>query len=187
MRSIQILNRGLGIFLALFASAAFGHASGFHKKIALQITKTTITGLLVMDVDSREACVGLRAAADEDRNGVIEKEEVTKLKNRLIKMATRNLKLDFSGAKVAVEIKESKLSLRDDFRPNDSGLSLAIYLEMRHPYQLSEGTKFQFTDISPDTSPIALKVEQASSEAAVETEVESGKIFSVRLGKLEGP
>lgn len=179
--------RALLALTVVLAATAFAHPSGFHKKLTFTLTKTTVTGLVVMDVDSGERCRLLREASDEDRNGLLEGDEVAALKKRLVAMATRNLKLGLSGAPLPVEVKETKLSLREDKRANDSPLSVAVLIELKHPHEVSEGMQFEVEDTAPDLSTIVVQVVQESAEPPLQVELESGKKTKVRLGKLGGP
>jgi hypothetical protein len=142
-----------------------------------------------MDIDSGPACLTLREPADENRNGQLDKDEVLNLKKRLTSMATKNFKLAISGAPVAIELKESKISLRDDLRVTDTGISVAVMFEVRHPYAASEGMTLDVTDASPDRTPIVLEVAQESTTPGLDIqpiEIESGKPQRLRLGKLNG-
>ncbi|MEW5743223.1 MAG: hypothetical protein AB1938_30215 [Myxococcota bacterium] len=183
------LGRGATLGLLLAASLAHAHPQGFHKKLTFTLTKTTVTGLVVMDVDSGERCTVLRQAADADGDGVVKGAEVTALKERLTSMATRTLKLGVSGAAIAVTVKESKLSLREDPRVGEAGLSVAVLIELTHPHEVSEGMSFEVTDTSPDLSPVVVQVFQAAQkgtppEAPFQSELEAGKTVKVRLGRL---
>jgi hypothetical protein len=174
---------------AFLAATSLAHPQGFHKKLTFTLTKTAITALVVMDVDSGARCAVLRQAADGDSDGLLAGAEVTALKERLAEMALRTLALGVSGAPVAVTVKESKLSLRGDPRVSESGLSLALLVEVRHPHAVSEGMAFEVTDTSPDLSPVMVQVFQAAAkgaapEAPVQIELEAGKTASVRLGRL---
>lgn len=181
--------RALAVAVALLPLMSFAHPSGFHKKLTFTLTKTTVTGLVVMDVDSGERCLVFRQAADANADGHLQGEEVTALKTRLASMATRSLRLGVSGAALAFTVKETKLSLRDDPRVGDTGLSVAVLLELTHPHEVSEGMTFEVTDTSPDLSPSVVQVFQAAPEGAAgeapfQGELESGKTVKVRLGRL---
>ncbi len=181
--------RGLSLVAALAASSALAHPQGFHTRLALTLTRSAVTGLLVMDVDAGSRCAVLRQAADADLDGRVTGAEVTALKERLTAMALRPLKLGLSGAALAVTVKESKLSLRDDARVGEAGLSLALLLEVRHPRPVSEGLQLEVSDTSPDLSPVLVRVFQAVAPGAApvapfEVELEAGKTASVRLGRL---
>ncbi|MCC6334349.1 MAG: hypothetical protein IT380_10225 [Myxococcales bacterium] len=183
------LGRGATLALLLAASLAHAHPQGFHKKLTFTLTKTTVTGLLVMDVDSGDRCTVLRQAADANGDGLLQGAEVTALKERLASMAAKTLKLSISGAAIAVTAKETKLSLREDPRVGEAGLSVALLIELAHPHPVSEGMTFEVTDTSPDLSPVVVQVFQAAAkgaapEAPFQGEVESGKTVKVRLGRL---
>lgn len=179
----------MSLAVLLFAATALAHPQGFHKKLTFTLTKTTLTGLVVMDVDAGARCTVLRQAADADSDGLVKGAEVTALKERLAAMALRTLKLGVSGAAIAVTVKESKLSLREDPRVGESGLSLALLVEVRHLHAVSEGMALEVTDTSPDLSPVVVQVFQAAAkgaapEAPFQLELEAGKTASVRLGRL---
>ena len=180
MRSTATRNSAL--LVALVATAAFAHPTGFHKKLTVTVTKTKLSALVVMDVDSGERCLLLREAVDSNRDGVLSGEEVAKLKERLVKMVTSPLRLGISGAPLSVGPKESKLSLRDDRRANDSPLSVAVMFELPLSPTPGEGTQLEVTDTSPDQSSIVLQVFQSGE--ALEKEVSSGVMTRVRLGAL---
>jgi hypothetical protein len=179
MRSTAILSSAL---VVLTAGAAHAHPKGFHKKVTVTVTATRISALVVMDVDSGERCLLLREAVDANRDGLIAGDEVGKLKERLVKLATSSLQLGLSGAPLPLQVKDGKVSLRDDKRANDSPLSVAVLLELDHPHAVRPGMHLEFTDVSPDTSSIVLQVYEEGSQAKpFEGEVESGVKTKVRL------
>jgi hypothetical protein len=171
--------RTLSSAALLCALASWGHPQGFHKKLTFTLTKTKVSGLIVMDVDAGERCLLLREPADSNRDGVITGEEVTKLKERLVKLATRPLKLGISGAPLPLVIKDTKISLREDKRANDSALSVAILVEIDHPHAVSEGMQFEVEDASPDQSSVVLEVFQEGSREQLE--LQSGVKSKVRI------
>src|SRR5262245_5020607 len=123
MASILIRNSSWVVLLfSLAASVASAHPKGFHKKVLVTLTHTRVSALVVMDVDSGDRCLLLREAVDSNRDGKIEGEEVTKLKERLVKMAISPLVLGLSGAPLKLQTKDTKLNLREDPRANDSPL-----------------------------------------------------------------
>jgi len=169
------------LLLLLLASAAQAHPQGFHKKLTVTLTKTKLSALIVMDVDAGERCLLLREAVDSNRDGQLAGDEVKQLKDRLVKMAIRPLKLSISGAPLIIEAKESKLSLREDRRANDSALSVAILVELEHP-PTSPGMELEVEDISPDQSTIVLQVfQEGAKEPPFQEEVKSGVKTKVRL------
>lgn len=181
--------RGAALALLLLPALALAHPQGFHKKLTFTLKKSTVTGLVVLDVDSGQRCAVLRQAADADGDGLVQGPEVTALKERLVGMALRTLKLGVSGAPIAVTGKDSKLSLRDDVRVGEAGLSVAVLVELTHPHAVSEGMTFEVTDTSPDLSPVVVQVFQAAAKGAApeppfQVELESGKTAKVRLGRL---
>lgn len=173
--------RTLLLALTLVASTAFAHPQGFHKKLTFTLTKTKVSALIVMDVDAGERCLLLREAVDSNRDGVLAGEEVAQLKDRLVKMATRPLKLSISGAPLPVVVKEAKVSLREDHRANDSAVSVAVLVELEHPAS-TPGMEFEVEDISPDQSTIVLQVfQEGAKDAPFQEEVKSGVKTKVRL------
>ncbi len=180
MGSTAIRNRALLLLGLLVASTAFGHPSGFHKKLTVTLTKTKVSALIVMDVDSGDRCLLLREAVDSNRDGLITGAEVTRLKEQLVKLATRPLKLSISTAPLALVIKETKVSLRDDPRANDAALSVAVLVEIEHAHPVSTGMEFEIEDTSPDQSTIVLQVFQDGVKPFQE-EVKSGVKTKVRF------
>ncbi len=169
----------LGLLVAL---PALGHPSGFHKKLTFTLTKTKVSALIVMDVDSGERCLLLREAVDSNRDGLLSGDELAQLKDRLVKMVTRPLKLSISGAPIPVNVKETRLSLREDRRANDSALSVAVLVEIDHPHAVSVGMEFEVEDISPDQSTIVLQVfQEGAKEPPFQAEVKSGVKTKVRF------
>lgn len=166
---------------------AVAHPTGFHKKITVTVTDTKLSALLVMDVDSGQRCVLLREAADSNRDGVISGEEVKELKARLVKLVTKPLLVSISSSPVVLTVVDTKLSLRDDRRANDSPLSVAVLAEFTYAkHALGEGMELEIEDIAPDQSTIAVQVFQAGAkEPPFEQEVKSGVKTKIRLGKLE--
>lgn len=169
----------MGLLLAL---PALGHPQGFHKKLTFTLTQARVSGLLVMDVDAGERCLLLREAADSNRDGVLSGDELTQLKDRLVKLMIRPLKLWVSSAPLPVVVKESKLSLREDRRANDSPLSVAVLVEMEHRDALRPGMRLEVEDVSPDASTIVLQVfQEGATEPPFEQEVQSGTKTKIRL------
>jgi hypothetical protein len=172
----------VALALGLSASVALAHPRGFHVKMTFTLTPSTVTGLLVMDVDSGPQCRLLREAADENRNGVLDPPEVKALDRRLAAMLTRNLKLGVAGAPIPVRVTQTKLSLREDLRAGDAGFSVAVLLEVAHPHAISEGMQFEVQNVSPDLSTLAIEVLQVDQAPAL-AEVESGAWHRVRFGR----
>ena len=166
----------------LLASTAWGHPQGFHKRLTFTLTKTKVSALIVMDVDAGERCLLLREAVDSNRDGVLSGAEVEQLKDRLVKMVTRPLKLSISGAPIPLTVKDTKLSLREDRRANDSPLSVAVLVEIEHPHAVSEGMEFEVEDISPDQSTIVLQVfQEGDKQPPFQQEVKSGVKTKIRI------
>lgn len=180
MRSTAIRNSALFVLLA--GACAFAHPTGFHKKLTFTLTKTKLSALVVMDVDSGERCLMLREAVDSNRDGLISGDEIAKLKERLVKMATSRLKLGISGAPLHFTVAEAKLSLREDRRANDAPLSVAVLFELSLTPTPGAGTQLEVSDVAPDQSTVVLQVFQSGE--AFEREVASGVTTRVRLGAL---
>jgi hypothetical protein len=186
MRSTAIRNSALLLALVVSAGLAWGHPKGFHKKLTLTVTPTKLSALIVMDVDSGERCLLLREAVDSNRDGLLAGDEVTRLKERLVKLAMQPLQLGLSGAPIPLVVKEAKLSLREDRRANDSPLSIAVLVEVDHPHAIAEGMQLEVVDTAPDTSPIVVQVFQAGvKEPPFEQEVPSGVKTKIRMGALK--
>lgn len=184
MRTTLIRNSAL--VLALVASSAWSHPKGFHKKLTITVSPTRISALIVMDVDSGDRCLLLREAVDSNRDGQLAGEELTKLKERLVKMAVNPIVLGLSGAPIPLQVKESKLSLREDRRANDSPLSVAVLVEIDHPHAISPGMQLEVTDTAPDTSSIVLQVfQEGSDEPPFQEEVASGVKTKVRMNAFK--
>ena len=166
----------------LLSTLASAHPTGFHKKLTVTLTKTKLSVLVMMDADSGDRCLLLREAVDSNRDGFITGDEARKLKERLTKMAVSPLKFAISGAPLNVVVKESKLSLREDKRANDSPLSIAVLIEIPLSPTPHEGSSLEVTDTAPDQSAIALQVFQAKSTA--ELELPSGVTTPIRIGQL---
>ena len=176
--------------LVLFSAAtAWAHPEGFHARFVFTLTKTAVTGVLVLDVDSGERCELLRAGADVNHDGVLSKAERATLLAKLSSFLTKPLKLGISGYPLPLTVTESKLNLRDDDSVSRLGLSVALLLEMKHPYEVSPGMHFDVETVTPDQSAVRLEVLQSRApgepaEADFREEVPSGKRARVRLGAL---
>ena len=75
---------GLLLAVLLVGLTALGHPMGFHKKLTFTLTKSKVSALIVLDVDSGERCLLLREAMDSNRDGVLSGDEVAQLKDRLV-------------------------------------------------------------------------------------------------------
>lgn len=171
------------------AAAAWAHPEGFHTRFAFTLTKTSVTGLLVLDVDSGERCELLRAGADANHDGVLSRPERATLLAKLASFVTKPLKLGISGYPLPLTVTESKLNLRSDDSVSRTGLSVALLLEVKHPHEVSEGMHFEVETVTPDQSPVRLEVLQTPApkepaEPDFRDEVPSGKRVQVRLGAL---
>lgn len=183
------LSLALGLLWSGLASA---HPEGFHTRFVFTVEKTKLTGVLVLDVDSGERCELLRAGADANHDGVLSKEERASLEKKLASFITRPLKLGFSGYPVPLTLAGTKLNLHDDGRVSRAGLSVALLLEVKHPYELSPGMHLEVETVTPDASPVRLEVYQATApgepqESPFREEVDSGRKVRVRLGGLAKP
>jgi hypothetical protein len=177
--------RSSGLALALVAGWAWAHPQGFHKKLTVTVARQKVSALVVMDVDSGERCLLLRGAVDADRDGRLEGDEVAKLKERLVKLASSRLEVKLSGAPLALTLRETKLSLREDRRANDAALSVALLYELALSSPVGEGMTLEVSDVAPDQSHVAVQVFQAGAKAApFQQEVPSGTPATVRLGRL---
>jgi len=179
----------LAATVALVAFATEAHPEGFHAKYAFTLTKTTLVGLLVLDVDGGSRCELIRAGADADHDGKLSVPERRALETKLASFITRPLKLGISSAPLPLTIKESKLNLHDDPSVSKSGLSVALLLEVNHPYEISPGMHFELEASTPDQSHLRVEVVQAIAagerpEPDFVEDVPSGKKVRVRLGLL---
>ncbi|MFT3837550.1 MAG: hypothetical protein QM723_11195 [Myxococcaceae bacterium] len=175
--------------LVLLASGALAHPQGFHKKVVLNVSLYRIDGLIAMDVDGGERCRLIRDGADSNRDGQLSGDEVKALEDKLVRMATRALKLSLSGFPIPFKVKETKIDLRKDHAVTETGVSVAVLLEDPHPAAVSVGTNLQIEDSAPDLSPVRFEVNQVPpADAGVEppstTDLESGVKWKVRLGPL---
>jgi hypothetical protein len=174
---------------ALLLALLVAHPQGFHKRVTLEMWSTSITGLVVMDIDGGERCELLRAGADTNRDGMLDPAETGTLKKKLVTLSTRALKLWISGYPVAVRVKDAKVTLKEDPRVGSTGVSVAVLLEMEHPYAVTPGMSLWLEDTSPDFSEVEIEVFQhsagdAGGEAPVKESAASGKRVTVRLGSL---
>lgn len=177
-----------GGLILLAATGAEAHPRGFHKKVVLTAWRTRLEGLLSLDADGAERTRGLRAAADADGDKKLSKDELKALQERVVKLATESLKLDISGAKVPVEVKEAKLNVHGDFTVSDAGLSVAVLMVMRHPHAVTPGMTLTVEDRAPDLSHVSVEVFQATGGDAG-AELTKGELLpaqklKVRLGAL---
>lgn len=177
--------RSSALALLLVAGGAWAHPQGFHKKLTFTVARAKVSALVVMDVDSGERCLLLREAVDANRDGRLEGDEVAKLKERLVKLASSRLEVKLSGAPLALALKDTKLSLREDRRANDAALSVALLYELPLTSPVTEGMTLEVSDVAPDQSHVAVQVFQAGAkEAPFQQEVPSGTPAKVRLGKV---
>ncbi len=187
-RSIQILSSALLLFGAATASA---HPEGFHKRIALTVTRDGVDGLLTMDVDGGERCELMRAGADTNRDGVLQPAETAALKEKLLKLAMLALQMEVSGYKLTVQTVDSKISLKEEPRVAKAGLSVAVMLKADFPKKATAGLELRVRDASPDESPVQIHVfpqlpGDGGSSADVSRELNKGELMTVRLPLLAG-
>ncbi len=172
-----------------WATVASAHPQGFHTKLTFTLEKGRVRGLVVMDVDAGERCRLIRSGADENHDGVLTGQEVGGLKAKLVSLATKPLKVGFSGFPLTLPVKEAKVSLHEDPRVGESGLSVAVLLELEHAYPVTPGLSFEVEDRAPDGSTVVVEVFQAQGgpgafEPPFRQEVESGKKVRIRVGTL---
>lgn len=177
---------------ALVIALVLAHPQGFHKRVTLELWSTSISGLVVMDLDGGERCELLRAGADVNRDGVLDGAETKALKKKLTTLATRALKLWISGYPVAVEVKETKVTLKEDSRVSQTGVSVAVLLEMRHPYAVTAGMSLWLEDTAPDFSHVEIEVFQhgltdAGAALPFQQSAQAGERVTVKLGALASP
>lgn len=182
---------GLAVVLVL-AGPAHAHKAGFHKKLVFTVTRAGLEALVVMDLDGGDRAQLLRAGADANADGRLTGDEVTKLKAKLVEQATRALVAEVAGFKLQAKVKEAKLSLREDPRTRDGGLSLAVLLEWPAPEPISSGMRLTLTDEAPDRSHLEIEVHQktladAGPEPVFRAAPPSGQTVTVRLGALASP
>jgi hypothetical protein len=175
--------------LLLLSSAALAHPQGFHKKVVLNVSLYRVDGLIAMDVDGGERCRLIRDGADQNRDGKLSGDELKALEDKLVRMATRALKLSLSGFPVPFKIKETKIDLRKDHAVSETGVSVAVLIEDPHPAAVTVGTQLEIEDSSPDLSPVRFEVNQvppadAGVEPPAQKDLESGVKWKVRLGPL---
>lgn len=172
-----------GLVLPLGAAA---HPEGFHQRLTFTLTKTTLTGLLVLDVDSGERCELLRAGADANHDGTLSRPERAALERKLAGFITRPLKLAISSFPLPLTIKESKLNLHGSPEVSRDGLSVALLLEVKHPYAVTPGMHLEVSAASPDQAPVRVEVFQDAqpAEPPFRQELEVGSSARVRLGAL---
>lgn len=177
---------------SLAIALVLAHPQGFHKRVTLELWSTSITGLVVMDIDSGERCELLRAGADTNRDGKLDPAETKALKKKLTTLATRALKIWISGYAVAIEVKDTKVTLKEDSRVSKTGVSVAVLLEMKHPYAVTPGMSLWLEDTAPDYSHVDLEIFQhpapdAGQPPETKQSVASGERLTVRLGALASP
>ena len=173
----------------LAPGVAEAHPKGFHKKVVLTVRLTSLEGLVVMDVDGSERTRGLRAAADRDGDRRLDAQEGKRLLATVQAMALRHLKVAVSGAPIPVAVKDAKLNLHGDHTVSDAGLSVALYLDQKHPHAVTPGLVLTVEDEAPDHGHVALEVHQAwgpdaGSAEPFQQELARGQRAEIRLGAL---
>lgn len=185
-RSIQILTSAA---VLLVSTSVLAHPEGFHKRLALTVTRDGVDGLLTMDVDGGERCELMRAGADGNRDGVLQKDEIAALHSKLLKLAMQGLQLEVSGYRLTVQTVESKISLKDDPRVAKVGLSVAAMVKVDFPKKATPGLELRIKDASPDESPVQVNVfpqlqNDGGSAEDVSKELNKGETLTVRLPAL---
>jgi hypothetical protein len=175
--------------VVLSAATAGAHPEGFHARFVFTLSKTSVKGLLVLDVDSGERCELLRAGADVNHDGVLSRPEREALMAKLSSFLIKPLKLGISSFPLPLGVMASKFNLRGDDSVSRTGLSLAVLLEMKHPYEVSPGMHFEVETLTPDQSTVRLEVLQSTmpgqpAEPDFREDVASGRQVRVRLGAL---
>jgi hypothetical protein len=181
--------RRLGLIAGIVAATASAHPQGFHTRLTFTLEKGRVRGLVVMDVDAGDRCKLIRAGVDENKDGVLTGAEVKALEAKLQSLALKPLKVGFSGFPLTLPVTGVKVSMHEDPRVNDSGLSVAILLELEHDYPVTPGLSFEVEDKAPDGSTVRLEVLQAQAKDAQEEppfqkDVESGQRVRIRVGTL---
>lgn len=167
--------------VALLASLAWAHTSGFHKRLLFTVGDAGIDALVVMDVDGGERVRLIRAGADTDHDGALSADEALALKGRLVSMATRALTVHLSRAPVSMLLRDSKLDLRGDLRAeSDTAVSVAVLMRPRDVIRAWSGLELQVSDAAPDGSPIVVEVFQTGDERR-KLELPSNGTAAVRL------
>jgi hypothetical protein len=166
------------------------HPQGFHTRVTLELYSTSIVGLIAMDIDGGDRTELLRAGVDANKDGVLDAAETGALKKKLTSMATRALKLWISGYPIAIEVKDAKVSLKSDPRVGPGGVSVAVLLELKHPYAVTPGMSLWLEDTAPDFGHVEVEVIQHPApdagvrEPPVSKSLPSGERLTVRLGAL---
>lgn len=187
-RSIQILSSAL---LWLVSASVHAHPEGFHKRLALTVTRDGVDGLMTMDVDGGQRCELMRAGADSNRDGVLQPLEVKALKEKLLKLAMLALQMEVSGYMLTVQVLESKMSLKEEQRVAKGGLSVAVMLKADFPQKATAGLELRVRDVSPDESPVQIHVfpqlpGDGGSSADVSKELNKDEVMRVQLPLLAG-
>jgi hypothetical protein len=183
---VRASGAAVGLWVALGATAALAHPSGFHKRVSLTVSREAVTVLAVMDVDQGQRCSLLRSGADVDGDGQLSPPEAAALADRLVGMMLRTLKVDLAGYALPLKGPQTKLSLRDDrSSTKETGLSVAALIEVKLPSPVLSGMQLTVEDASPDLSPVLLEVFQDAvpPEAPLKAELENGRSASTRLGE----
>jgi hypothetical protein len=172
----------------LLPGLAGAHPSGIHKRDDVTVTAADFTVLVSLEIDSGKRAQLLRQGVDLDGDGLLSNAERTELRRQLLTMARREFALEVSGFRVAfTEAEEAKLSLREDPRASDAGLSFALLLHATHP-KVTPGMELVVKDGSPDGSPALVTVFQAGADGGVgqqtQKEISVGEMLRVRLGQL---
>ena len=166
----------------LTALVAAGHPKGFHKRVVLTVEGSRIGGVVVMDVDDSERAELLRATADADHDGVLSAKETKFLRDKLVSLATQKLKVSISAHPITLPVKDVRLSLRQEKRVGEAGMSVAVMLESELPGKLVSNMVLSVSDSAPDGSPVQVDLSQVDGGVA-RGELEPGGELELRLSK----
>lgn len=166
--------------LLLLSASAFGHPKGFHKKVLVTVEGGRLGALVVLDVDDSERAELLRATADTDHDGVLSKDETARLRAKLVELATSKLRISVSGHRLVTPVKDVRLSLRQQKRVGEAGMSVAVMLETLLPGKVVPGMTLAVEDASPDGSPVQVELGQTDA-GVVSRELVAGEKAELRL------
>lgn len=172
--------RLLPLALALLPLVAVAHEKGFHKRVVVTVEGARVAAVVVMDVDDSERAELLRATADSDHDGKLSKAETESLRAKLVSLATSKLKLSFSGHEVRLPVRDSRLSLRQEKRVGEAGMSVAVMLETDLPRAPSRNMVLVLEDAAPDGSPVQVDLGQTDA-GVTQVELLPGQKAELRL------
>lgn len=160
------------------------HAAGFHKRTVLTVRPRELAALVTLDVDGGKRCRLLRDAADANRNGRLDDQELATLRAKLVELAQNGLEASVASYGVQLKVRQARLSAKGDRQVSETGLSVALLLSAELPEAISPGMTLIVKDTSPDKSHIALEVFQAGEDSGAqrtEASLTSGEQLVVRL------